>query len=94
MGQAQRIASYHQTKNNYKVEIVDINKIYEEYGSGSKDLTAIRDFVSKLNTPLGRLQYVFILGDASYDYKTGFRIIQTLLPATRVNNLQITYHHL
>ncbi len=69
MGQAQRLANYHQTKNNYKVEIVDVNKVYEEFGNGSKDLTAVRDFVTKLNTPQGRLQYVFILGDASYDYK-------------------------
>lgn len=69
MGQAQRLATYHQTKNNFNVEVVDVNKIYEEFGSGSKDLTAIRDFVTKLNTPLGSLKYVFILGDASYDFK-------------------------
>ncbi|CAA7386274.1 hypothetical protein CHRY9393_00566 [Chryseobacterium fistulae] len=69
MGQAQRIANYHQTKNNYNVQIVDTEKIYNEFGSGSKDLTAIRDFVTKLNTPLGSLKYVFILGDTSYDYK-------------------------
>lgn len=69
MGQAQRLANYHQTKNNYKVEIVDVNKIYEEFGNGSKDITAVRDFVTKLNTPEGSLKYVFILGDASYDYK-------------------------
>ncbi|KNB61411.1 type IX secretion system sortase PorU [Chryseobacterium sp. Hurlbut01] len=69
MSQAQRLANYHQTKNNYTVEIVDPAKIYNEFGSGSRDLTAIRDFVTKLNTPLGSLKYVFILGDASYDYK-------------------------
>ncbi|MDH6250423.1 hypothetical protein M2347_000150 [Chryseobacterium sp. H1D6B] len=69
MSQAQRLANYHQTKNNFNVQIVDANKIYNEFGSGSKDLTAIRDFVTKLNTPLGSLKYVFILGDASYDYK-------------------------
>ncbi|MBB4805960.1 hypothetical protein HNP38_001232 [Chryseobacterium defluvii] len=69
MGQAQRLASYHQTKNNYNVQIVDANKIYNEFGSGSRDLTAVRDFVTKLNTPLGALKYVFILGDASFDYK-------------------------
>lgn len=69
MGQAQRLANYHQTANNYKVEIVDVNKVYEEFGSGSKDLTAIRDFITKLNTPAGRLKYVFILGDTSFDYK-------------------------
>ncbi|MCW3161557.1 type IX secretion system sortase PorU [Chryseobacterium oryctis] len=69
MSQAQRIANHHQTKNNYNVQIVDVNKIYNEFGSGSRDITAIRDFVTKLNTPTGRLKYVFILGDASYDYK-------------------------
>jgi hypothetical protein len=69
MGQAQRLASYHQTKNNYNVQIVDTDKIYNEFGSGSRDLTAIRDFVTKLNTPAGTLKYVFILGDTSYDYK-------------------------
>lgn len=69
MGQAQRLANYHQTKSNFKVEIVDVNKVYEEFGNGSKDLTAVRDFVTRLNTTQGRLKYVFILGDASYDYK-------------------------
>ncbi len=69
MGQAQRLANYHQTKNNYNVQIVDTDKIYNEFGSGSRDLTAIRDFVTRLNTPSGTLKYVFILGDASYDYK-------------------------
>lgn len=69
MGQAQRLANYHKTRNNYKVEIVDINQVYEEFGNGSKDLTAVRDFVTKLNTPTGSLKYVLILGDASYDYK-------------------------
>ncbi|UFH31535.1 type IX secretion system sortase PorU [Chryseobacterium sp. C-71] len=69
MSQAQRLANYHQTKNNYSVQIIDAAKIYNEFGSGSRDLTAIRDFVTKLNTPLGSLKYVFILGDGSYDYK-------------------------
>lgn len=69
MAQAQRVANYHQTKNNYNVQIVDTDKIYNEFGSGSRDLTAIRDFITKLNTPSGTLKYVLIVGDASYDYK-------------------------
>ncbi|MEN4761748.1 type IX secretion system sortase PorU [Chryseobacterium sp. C39-AII1] len=69
MSQAQRIANFHESRNSYNVQVVDINKIYNEFGSGSRDLTAIRNFVTKLNTPAGRLKYVFILGDASYDYK-------------------------
>lgn len=67
--QAQRLANYHQTKNNYNVEIIDINKIYNEYSSGSQDITAIRDFITHLNRPAGKLKYVFILGDTTYDFK-------------------------
>ena len=67
--QAQRLATYHQSKSGYNVQIVDVNKIYNEYSSGGKDITAIRDFVTKLNTPAGRLKYVFLLGDTSYDFK-------------------------
>ncbi|PIE50360.1 MAG: hypothetical protein CSA38_03970 [Flavobacteriales bacterium] len=69
MSQAQRLADYHQNKNNLTVKVVDVNKIYNEYSSGSKDLTAIRDFVTQLNTPNGSLKYVFLLGDSSFDYK-------------------------
>ncbi len=67
MGNAQRLASFYQ--NKYNVAVVDVQKIYNEFSSGSKDLTAIRDFVTKLNTPAGSLKYVFILGDSSYDFR-------------------------
>ncbi|SKB66078.1 Peptidase family C25 [Soonwooa buanensis] len=68
IGEAQRLANYHRSKSNMNVEIVDINKIYNEYSSGSKDITAVRDFVTKLNAS-GSLKYVFLLGDTSYDFK-------------------------
>lgn len=67
MGHAQRLANYYQGK--YNVAVVDVNKIYNEFSSGSKDITAIRDFATKLNTPAGKLKYLFILGDTSFDYK-------------------------
>ncbi|WP_027377558.1 type IX secretion system sortase PorU [Kaistella palustris] len=67
MGHAQRLATYYQDK--YSVAVVDVNKIYNEFSSGGKDITAIRDFTTKLNTPKGKLKYIFILGDASFDYK-------------------------
>ena len=69
INQAQRLATYHQTKNGYNVQIVDVNKVYNEFSSGSKDITAIRDFVTKLNTTSGSLKYVLLIGDTSYDFK-------------------------
>lgn len=79
--QAQRLASYHQSKSGFNVQIVDVNKIYNEYSSGSKDITAIRDFVTKLNTPLGSLKYVFLLGDTSYDFKNRIPNNTDVLPS-------------
>ncbi len=67
--QAQRIANHHQTKSGLNTKVVDINKIYNEYSSGGKDNTAVRDFITHLNSPAGKLKYVFILGDTTYDFK-------------------------
>lgn len=69
IAQAQRLADYHETKNNFTTAVVDVNKIYNEFSSGSQDLTAIRDFITHLNTPNGTLKYVLLLGDTSFDYK-------------------------
>ena len=66
MGHAQRLANYYQGK--YSTAVVDVNKIYNEFSSGSKDITAIRDFATKLKST-GSLKYIFILGDTSYDFK-------------------------
>ena len=69
MGQAQRLADYHKINDNFNVAVVDINKIYNEFSSGSQDITAIRNFVTRLNTTNGNLKYLMILGDTSFDYK-------------------------
>lgn len=66
MGHAQRLANYY--NGQYNVAVVDVNKIYNEFSSGRKDVTAIRDFARYLNAS-GGLKYIFILGDSSYDYR-------------------------
>ncbi len=70
-------------------KVVDINKIYNEFSSGSKDITAIRDFITKLNTPAGSLKYVFLLGDTSMISKTELLIIQTSFQVTKVSLAQM-----
>lgn len=66
MGQAQRLANFYEGK--YNVAVVDLYKIYNEFSSGSKDITAVRDFVTRLNSTHA-LKYVFLLGDTSFDFK-------------------------
>ena len=69
IGQAQRLADYHKNVDNFNTAVVDINKIYNEFSSGSQDITAIRNFVTRLNSTNGNLKYLMILGDTSFDYK-------------------------
>ncbi len=50
--------------------IVDVNKVYNEFGGGLPDITAVRDYLMYVYdhwTP--RPAYVLFLGGGSYDYK-------------------------
>ena len=70
-GQAQRLANYHLQNSNLIVKVISLHEIYNEFSSGSPDITAIRDFVKHLydNATINKVKYVCLFGDASYDYK-------------------------
>ena len=71
--QAQRLANYHQTNSNLTTKVVNLDEIYNEFSSGSKDITGIRDFIKHLyetnTSPDKKLKYICFFGDSSYDYK-------------------------
>ncbi len=69
--EAQRLATYHEQNDNLKSKVISLNQIYNEFSSGSPDITAIRDFVRHLyiNSTTNPIKYVCLFGDASYDYK-------------------------
>lgn len=71
--QAQRIADFHQSNSGLTTKVVLIDEIYNEFSSGSQDITAIRDFIKHLyesnSTVDKKLRYVCFFGDGSYDYK-------------------------
>ena len=70
---AQRLANYHSSNSNLSTRVVSLNQIYNEFGSGSPDVTAIRDFVKYLydnaTSDDNRIKYLCTFGDSSYDYK-------------------------
>jgi hypothetical protein len=49
-------------------EMVTIQQIYDEFGWGVPDVTAIRDFL-RWRYERGELDHVLLLGDATWDYK-------------------------
>jgi len=72
MPQAVRLATYHANASDLNVLVLDPELIYNEFSSGTIDITAIRDFMKMLYdraTSEGMPEYLLLFGDASYDYK-------------------------
>lgn len=82
--QAQRLANYHQNNSNLTTQVVDVDKIYNEFASGSKDITGIRDFIKHLynsnSSEETKLKFVAFFGDASYDYKDRIQNNNNIVP--------------
>ncbi|TCI91755.1 type IX secretion system sortase PorU [Tenacibaculum sp. M341] len=85
INEAERLTNYHQTNSNLNTKVVNLSEIYNEFGSGSPDIVAIRDFIKYLhdNSSTRKLRYVCFFGDSSYDFKD--RISNN-------NNIVPTYH--
>ena len=83
-GQAQRLAEYHQNNSNLTTKVILLDEIYNEYSSGSKDITGIRDFIKHLydtnSSAEKKLKYVCFFGDASYDYKDRLQGNNNIVP--------------
>ncbi len=72
LDQANRLAQIHETVDNLKSVVVTPEQIYNEFSSGSQDVTAIRDFMKMLydREDFGEKPgYLLLFGDGSYDYK-------------------------
>jgi len=70
--EAERLANYHRSKDQMEVYVTTPQKIYNEFSSGTHDVTAIRDFVKHIydhSDPGKEIKYLLLFGDASYDYK-------------------------
>lgn len=72
LDQAKRLAEHHRVFDGFKVTVATNEQIYNEFSSGSPDISAIRDFVRLLyQRPVNgsKLRYLLLFGDGSYDYK-------------------------
>jgi hypothetical protein len=72
MAQAVRLATFHANATNLNVLVLDPTTIYNEFASGTVDITAIRDFMKMLydRAATDKMpKYLLLFGDGSYDYK-------------------------
>lgn len=59
---------FKQNEKGIVTQVVYVDEIYNEFSSGSQDVSAIRDFVKHLYDK-GGLKYLLLMGDCSYDYR-------------------------
>jgi hypothetical protein len=88
--QAQRLAQIHQQQNGLRSLVVTTEQVYNEFGSGDPDPTAIRDFVKMYHDKFGanaanKPRYLLLFGDGSYDYKDRINNNTNLVPAYENN---------
>jgi len=85
LSQAERLAQINRNRYNLNVKVVDLQKIYNEFSTGSQDIAAIRNFIKYVydnaSIPSRRLKYVCMFGDGSYDYKNRVRNNTNLVPS-------------
>jgi hypothetical protein len=70
--EAQRLADFRAAKDQLSIKVTTVQEIYNEFSSGAKDVTALRDYMKYLYD-LGAngqgLKYLLLFGKSSYDIK-------------------------
>lgn len=84
ISQAQDLAAYHSQKRGYKSLVVTPAQIYNEFSSGSQDVSALRNFIKMFydKASVNELpNSVLFFGDASYDYKNRVKNNTNFVPS-------------
>lgn len=67
--EAKDLAAHRTNFNKLKVEIAQIDHVYNEFSSGAQDASAIRDFAKMLFERDPNFQFLLLMGDGSYNHR-------------------------
>lgn len=68
--QAEALAEFHREMDGMDCMVVDVREIYNEFGTGVADPTAVRDFIRMIyQRSNGQLKYVLMFGKGTHDYR-------------------------
>jgi hypothetical protein len=86
--QAERLAKFRRDNDQLTVLVVTTQQVYNEFGSGQPDPTAIRDMARYFyRKQPNKLRYLLLFGDATYDYRN----ISGQVNATQLANMVPVY---
>jgi hypothetical protein len=81
--EADRLAAHHLAKRGLKTLVVTPQEIYNEFSSGSQDVSSLRNFLKMYydRSSINEIpKYVLLMGDASYDFKSRLKNNTNLVP--------------
>jgi len=92
--QAEKLANFHRSYSALNVKVVNLENIYQEFGSGKQDIAAIRNFVKYVyenaSSPAEKVKYLNLFGDASFDFKDRITDNSNIVPIYHALNSTTT----
>ena len=95
---ATRLANYHENYNNANVLVVTTDQVYNEFSTGSQDVSAIRNmmkmFYDRAETTDQIPKNLLLFGDASFDYKNKLYEFSNYVPtyqSTASSSIESSY---
>jgi hypothetical protein len=84
---AEKLAAHRRTHSNLKVVLAETGQIYNEFSSGRKDVSAIRDFAKMVfDRNPQQLRYLLLLGDGSFDSRNIYKLGNDFIPVYETPN--------
>ncbi|MBK7182192.1 MAG: type IX secretion system sortase PorU [Bacteroidetes bacterium] len=91
--EAVRLALYHENADTLSTVVVTPQQIYNEFSSGSRDISAIRNFVKmfydRAATASERPKYLLLMGDGSFENKKNYLGNTNFIPTYQSYNSTI-----
>ncbi len=89
LSEAQRLADFHKTHDNFKIVIATVPEIFNEFSAGAQDVAAVRDFAKMIyDRAAGGVlpRYLLLFGDGSYDPKSRLNGNTNFIPTFQSEN--------
>ncbi len=84
--QAVRVADFHSGTDGLDVGVFTTTQIYNEFGSGIPDATAIRNFIRMFYDRNRKIKYVLLFGDGSFDNRNITGVNKAFVPTYQSDN--------
>jgi hypothetical protein len=86
LSSANEIADFHRRDDNLDVKVVRVGEVYNEFGNGSPDASAIRNFIRMCYDRSKKIRYVLLMGDGSFDNRNLTKAGKAYIPTYQSEN--------